>query len=179
MNEYAVQTKPGTVRLERLLPGPIDRVWAYLTESDKRGSWLAFGDMDLRAGGKVQLEFNHDHSPEQEEVPEKYKDICETGATMEGTILRVNAPHLLAYTWNEGDGATSEVTFELTEKDDKVHMVLTHEKLPNREVLIGVSAGWHTHVAIMIDRLEEKSPRPFWSTHMPLEAEYDKRMPAA
>ncbi|MEX3932396.1 hypothetical protein AB4Y32_11375 [Paraburkholderia phymatum] len=24
------------VRFERLLPGPIERVWAYLTESDKR-----------------------------------------------------------------------------------------------------------------------------------------------
>ena len=25
-----------TVRFERLLPGPIDRIWQYLTESDKR-----------------------------------------------------------------------------------------------------------------------------------------------
>ena len=32
---YGVQTAPDTVRIERLLPGPIERLWAYLTESDK------------------------------------------------------------------------------------------------------------------------------------------------
>ena len=98
---------------------------------------------------------------------------------MEGTILKVEAPHLLSYTWSEGDGSASEVTFELREAGEKVHMTLTHEKLPNRQILIGVSAGWHAHVAIMIDQLEGKTPRPFWSTHMALETEYDKRMPAA
>ena len=40
-------------RLERLLPGPIERVWAYVTESDKRATWLAGGEMELRVGGKV------------------------------------------------------------------------------------------------------------------------------
>ena len=26
--------EPGTVKLERLLPGPVERVWAYITEPD-------------------------------------------------------------------------------------------------------------------------------------------------
>ena len=30
--------EPGTVKLERLLPGPVERVWAYLTESDNPAS---------------------------------------------------------------------------------------------------------------------------------------------
>ena len=33
MNEYGVLTEPGTVRIQRMLPGPIERVWAYLTNS--------------------------------------------------------------------------------------------------------------------------------------------------
>ena len=33
MNEYGVAIEAGTLRLERLLPGPIERVWEYLTES--------------------------------------------------------------------------------------------------------------------------------------------------
>lgn len=37
MSEYGVVTEPGTVRIQRVLPGPIERVWAYLTESEKRG----------------------------------------------------------------------------------------------------------------------------------------------
>ena len=43
-----------TVRFERLLPGPIERVWAYLTESEKRRKWLAcrrYGFARRRAGG--------------------------------------------------------------------------------------------------------------------------------
>ena len=30
---------PDTVQIKRVLPGPIERVWAYLTESDKRGQF--------------------------------------------------------------------------------------------------------------------------------------------
>ena len=47
MNEHVgndrlgVVTAPRTVRIERILPGPVERVWAYLTESDKRKKWLA------------------------------------------------------------------------------------------------------------------------------------------
>lgn len=33
---YATLPAPATVRIERVLPGPVERVWAYLTESEKR-----------------------------------------------------------------------------------------------------------------------------------------------
>ena len=52
---HAAVVAPRTVRLERILPGPIERVWAWLTESDERARWFAAGDMDLRAGGAMQL----------------------------------------------------------------------------------------------------------------------------
>ena len=32
-----------TLTVERTLPGPIERVWAYLTEPDKRARWLGGG----------------------------------------------------------------------------------------------------------------------------------------
>ena len=44
----ATLIKPSTIRFERLLPGPVERVWAYLTESKKRATWLAAGEFDLR-----------------------------------------------------------------------------------------------------------------------------------
>jgi uncharacterized protein YndB with AHSA1/START domain len=47
------------MRLERLLPGPVERVWAYLTESEKRATWLCGGEFELRVGGRVRLEFDH------------------------------------------------------------------------------------------------------------------------
>ncbi|MBP1860204.1 hypothetical protein J2Z75_003725 [Rhizobium herbae] len=36
VNAFGVLTAPGTLKIERLLPGPIERVWAYLTEYDRR-----------------------------------------------------------------------------------------------------------------------------------------------
>ena len=52
---FATMPAPATVRIERLLPGPIERVWAYLTESDKRRRWFAAGPMDLQPGGRRRL----------------------------------------------------------------------------------------------------------------------------
>ena len=62
MNEYGVVLESGAVRFERLLPGPVERVWSYLTESEKRGQWLASGVFDLRVGGNWILTM---HGPEK------------------------------------------------------------------------------------------------------------------
>jgi uncharacterized protein YndB with AHSA1/START domain len=43
------------LRIQRLLPGPIERVWAYLTESDLRRQWLASGTMQLQPGASFEL----------------------------------------------------------------------------------------------------------------------------
>ena len=52
-------TKPGEVRIVRLLPGPIERIWDYLTDPEKRAKWFAGGPMEPRQGGKVELFFHH------------------------------------------------------------------------------------------------------------------------
>src|SRR5258705_9042538 len=70
----ATLIEPGTVKLERLLPGPVERVWAYITESDKRAKWLCGGEFDLRVGGKVSLEFDNAKLPNNSDAPAKYKD---------------------------------------------------------------------------------------------------------
>ena len=54
MNAFGTITAPDTVRIERILPGPAERIWAYLTESEKRSRWLASGDMELAPGGDVE-----------------------------------------------------------------------------------------------------------------------------
>src|SRR5215217_216003 len=59
MAEHGVVTEPQTVRLERVLPGPIERVWEFLTDSEKRGQWLAAGALEPREGGRVELRFLH------------------------------------------------------------------------------------------------------------------------
>lgn len=177
MNEFGVVTAPRTLCIRRVLPGPIERVWAYLTESDKRGRWLATGPMELRVGGRVELNFrNADLSPEVEPTPEKYRQ-SECG-TIHGRITRCDPPRLLSYTWGGDGGDPSEVTFELTPEGEDVLLVLTHRRLRDRSQMLSVSGGWHAHLGILLDHLAGRQPRPFWSTLARLEAEYERRLPA-
>ena len=88
-----------TVRFERVLPGPIERVWACLTEPEKRRIWLAGGTMELREGGRVELTFLHaELSPHAEAVPEEYKRF-EHGSSLSGRVTRCEPPRLLSFTW--------------------------------------------------------------------------------
>lgn len=176
-DSYGEMIETETIRFERLLPGPIERVWDYLTDSDKRGKWLASGKMDSRVGGTVELIFKHDNlSKHPDPIPDKYKDFGEV-STMQGTITNYDPPHLLSYTWGEASGTDSEVTFELTEEADKVRLVLTHRKIgDDPEQLIGIAAGWHTHLNILTNRLEGVEPKGFWSVHMAFEEEYKHRL---
>eukprot|EP01036_Dinobryon_divergens_P049346 gene49346-66123_t len=49
-----------TLRLQRRLPGPIERVWSCLAESDLRRQWLASGPMPLQAGASFELVWRND-----------------------------------------------------------------------------------------------------------------------
>lgn len=176
MNEdaqgYGVVTAPQTVRLERLLPGPVERVWSYLTNSGKRGKWLASGPMDLRVGGAVTLNFLHADLSAEKKIPDKYKGM-ECGRAMQGVITRCEPPRVLAYTW--GNPKDSEVTFELSARGDRTFLVVTHVRLGSRDNILSVAAGWHAHIGILEDQLNGVAPRPFWTTHATLEAEYGRR----
>ena len=173
MSEFGVVTEARTLRIRRVLPGPIERVWAYLTESGKRGRWLASGPMELRVGGRVELTFrNTELTGPGEPAPDKYKKY--EGARFSGHVTRCEPPRLLSYTWGDG----SEVTFELSPEGENVLLVLTHRRLPDRRTMVSVASGWHTHLGILVDQLEGREPRPFWSTYAGLEAEYEKRLPA-
>jgi uncharacterized protein YndB with AHSA1/START domain len=173
MSEYGVVTEAGAVRFERLLPGPIERVWAYLTQTEKRATWLAAGPMELRVGGPVELNFHHADLSAEKTPPERYKKL-EGGHTIQGLITRCDPPRLLSYTWGEW----GEVTFELTPRGDDVLLVLTHRRLPDRAGMVSVAGGWHAHLGILADNLDGREPRPFWSTHAKAAAEYEKRIAA-
>jgi uncharacterized protein YndB with AHSA1/START domain len=176
MSDYGVVTEPGTVRIQRVLPGPIERVWAYLTESEKRGTWLASGDMEPRVGGQVELRFrNSELSAHGESPPEKHREHACGGSQTDGRVTAWEPPQRLGYTWGGG----SEVTFELTPREADVLLVLTHRRLGDRNEMLSVSAGWHAHLDILGDKLAGRETRPFWSTHARLEEEYAARIPAA
>lgn len=177
MNEYGSVTEPETIRFERLLPGPIERVWDYLTDSKKRSTWLAGGEMELRVGGRVEFVFrNRELTGHDDPPPPKYAEY-DKESFMHGRVTICEPPRRLAYTWGEKTGEDSEVTFELTKRADKVLLVLTHRRLGSRDTMLGAAGGWHAHLDILADRLEGRAPASFWPTHTRLEAEYDRRIP--
>jgi uncharacterized protein YndB with AHSA1/START domain len=159
----------GTVRLERMLPGPIERVWTYLTDPEKRATWLAGGAFDLRVGGKADLHFDHSNITSEKPPEGKGKHVSS------GTITRIEPPRLLAFTFGAA-GPGSEVTFELKPEGKGVLLTITHVRIADRNTKIGVAAGWDAHIAILEDRLNGEPPRPFWSTHQRLKKEYEARL---
>lgn len=172
--KHGIFPEPGTVQFERLLPGPPERIWDYLTKSELKAKWLSAGDVEPHSGGKVEFKFKHkDLSETDEPIPEKYKHM-QDGTYFEGKVTVWNPYKKLSYTWGEGTGEESEVTYELIpKKNNKVLLILTHVHLgDDPTILISVGAGWHTHLGILADRLEGKEPQGFWAVHTKMEKEY-------
>ncbi len=179
MNAYGNLIASDTIRFERLLPGPIERVWAYLVEPDKRKLWLADGPMTLAPDGEVALHFrNAELSRNDDPAPEAYR-AQENCGDVHGHILRCEPPHRLAFTWSDDpsrpEDVPSEVDIELQTDGERVRLVLTHRRLLARQ-MTSVAGGWHTHLGILEDQLSGQESRLFWRTHTRLEAEYVERL---
>jgi len=176
-NEYGTVSEIATVRFQRVLPGPIERVWEYLTDSEKRGTWLATGVMEQRPGGLVELHYHHaDLTTPGDSPPAKHKHVVEKGFSFAGRVLRCEPPRLLSFTWGGVPDPNSVVTIELKPRGKDVLLTLIHRHLGDRESVVLHSTGWHTHLTVLGDRLAGAAVRPFWATFTKLEAEYEKRI---
>lgn len=174
--EFGERTGPDSMRLVRLLPGPIERVWKYLTDADKRAKWFAGGTMEPCVGGKCALVFRHANLSPGETPPEKYREVHDPGISTNAEITKFEPPRLLTFLWEEEPGRSTEVSFELTPQGDDVQLVLTHRFLATPQELRSVSGGWHLHTAILDALLSGSTPPPLWAAHERLEAEYGKRL---
>ncbi|QND51473.1 SRPBCC family protein [Phyllobacterium sp. 628] len=172
-DQLGVATAQRTVRIERLLPGPVERVWDYITDSEKRGKWLAKGPMADHAGGPVELTFQHSQLS-SEPTPEKYRKYEGTKNT--GTVLRCEPPTFLSFTWS-GESEPSEVSFELQAVGPDTLLTVTHSRLSSRGGMVSVASGWHTHLSVLIAQLNGTKPAIFWSKMEQLEGEYDRALP--
>lgn len=171
IDAYGVLTEPATLRVQRILPGPIERVWAYLTESDMRKKWLAAGRMELEVGAPFTLVWrNEELSDPPGERPTGFKEEQK----MQSRITELDPPRRIAFTW-EGSG---DVSFELEPQGKEVLLTVTHRRLPDRATLLGVGAGWHMHLDILVAVATGKKPKPFWDGWARLKSEYERRMPA-
>ncbi|MCA0433477.1 MAG: SRPBCC family protein [Proteobacteria bacterium] len=171
LDAYGVLTEPTTLRIERLLPGPVERIWSYLTDSDLRRKWLASGVMEPKAGSSFEFVWRNDElgiaaGKRPEGMPEENRMKC--------LILAFEAPRKLVFTFGE----KAEVTWDLTPRGRDVLFTITHRRITDRNVLLSVSAGWHAHVDVLVAITEGKSAQPFWDSWSGLRKEYDQRLTA-
>jgi uncharacterized protein YndB with AHSA1/START domain len=169
---YGVLTEPATLKIQRLLPGPIERVWAHLTESDLRRQWLAAGEMEMKVGAPFELVWRND---ELTNPPGQRPDGFSGEHRMPSRITELDPPRKLAFTWGTSGGG---VSFELAPTGNEVLLTVIHRRLPDRATLLKVGAGWHMHLDILVARSKGKEPEPFWDGWSRLHKEYDQRLPA-
>ena len=169
MSDYA-SFSGHTLRIERRLPGPIERVWAYIVEPEKRAMWFVGGHWDLCPGGVATAEWDHTRLSD-EPTPEEWKSF--DGMTTTSTITRIDPPRLLAYRGDMG-GAEFEVTFELRAEGNDVILTLTQAPV-DEQGKAAFGAGWHAYLDILVDRMRGAKPRGFWTHFNRLMEEYPKR----
>jgi uncharacterized protein YndB with AHSA1/START domain len=168
VSEFGTMANGSTLIMQRMLPGPVERVWKYLVDGNLRSKWLAAGEMQLAPGVALELVWRNDnlsrsHDPRPEGFSEEQR--------MQSHMVSVDPMRLLTFAWGSGN-----VTFELKPVGDKVLMVLTHSGLDNPGSRTMIAAGWHVHLDIMIAELSERDAPSFWSTWAALKSEYGKRL---
>ncbi len=137
MDERGVMGRAATVRFERVLPGPIERVWAHLTDTKLLPAWFAEDStIEPKQGGAVSL----------------------MGGHIRGTVTQWRPPHVLTYTWNvfEPDAPADAVSdypesyLQLTLEARGGEVLLTLSHAPILERFEKQNAmGWHTFLDIV------------------------------
>lgn len=171
--DYGVVSAPRTVRIQRLLPGPVERIWSYLTEGELRRQWLAAGDMELEVGAPFELVWRND---ELTDPPGRRPQGVGDEHRMQSRITELDPPRRLAFAWGEGD-----VSFDLEPRGDQVLLTVVHRGISDRANMLMIGAGWHMHLDILVMRAKGERPgmaETFWDGWTRLRAEYERRIPA-
>jgi uncharacterized protein YndB with AHSA1/START domain len=135
MNDGVVETSGGRpkVRFERELRQSPTEVWRALTDSDELRGWFPT-DIETdgwKVGAALRFVFREDEGP-----------------TLTGTVLELDEPSVLAYTWGE-----ETLRFELTPlPGGGTRLVLTDELDPG--IAARNAGGWD----VCLDRLAGDSP---------------------
>jgi uncharacterized protein YndB with AHSA1/START domain len=166
-DRHGVLAPDKTLRIQRRLPGPIERVWAYLTDSDLRRLWLASGTMQLQPGASFELVWRNDElSHSADERPDGFS--AESRATCQ--FIEVDPPRLMRYIWP----GVGEVSMELEAAGDEVLLTLTHRRLVGERLILNVSAGWHAHLVLLVAHLGNAVAPSLWATWKKLRTEYEE-----
>jgi uncharacterized protein YndB with AHSA1/START domain len=152
---------PDTIRLERTLDAPVERVWRYLTEAELRRQWF-MGGTDATPNGEFDLLMDHSNlSDGPDNPPESYSKM--QGSTWTEKVLRFDPPRLLETTFQ--GGKNGHVTFELFPEGEKSRLVITHRGITSPSGFQDFGGGWNSHMTVLQERLAGRGVEDFWALH--------------
>ena len=130
------------VRFVRVLPGPLEKAWRFLTDTTCLPQWYGEGSMQPREGGAVTL----------------------MGGHVRGVVTGWRPEKFLGYTWNvfsPGEEVSrfsvSYLEFALQAEDKAVRLTLTHRPIPHA-MQNQTAMGWHTMLDLMKAGLNDEFP---------------------
>ena len=124
-----------SLRIERILPAPPERVFRALTDPDALAAWFWPADLgttvtaDARPGGRFRI---------------AAAPGGRFGAmAVEGSYTVVEPPHRLAFTWRwDGDDFETLVTIELTATGQGTALTLVHDGFATDTLRDNHAIGW-------------------------------------
>lgn len=157
-----VRPAQDTIRLERLLDAPPERVWEYLTKAELRRTWFMGGEDTPTAGGAFELFVDHDNLSD-DDVPYPADYAASKGARMTENVLRNEPPRILETTF--GSGKNGVVTYELEPEGDKTRLTITHRGIVSPTGIQDFGGGWNSHMIVLQERLANRGVHDFWALH--------------
>ena len=58
-----------------------------------------------------------------------------------------------------------------------MQLTLIHRRVRDRAMLLGVSAGWHMHLDVLVANVSGTEAEPFWDGIRRLKNDYEQRLP--
>lgn len=135
----ARQEPQASLRMRRIFPASIDRVFRAWTSPEALRQWWGppghatpEAEVDLRPGGKYRLGMR--------------KLPAGNIFYLSGTFVEVQPPERLVYTWAwerpDWEPEQTLVTVEFHARGDRTEVILTHELLPSQAELEAHTQGW-------------------------------------
>lgn len=121
--------------LKRQIAHDRDAVWRMLTEPQGLAQWLAPGSIELHTGGAVRIDF------------------ADSGTVIESTVLAIDPPRLLEYSWSSGNEPQRPLRWELNAAGNGTKLLLT-VRVPAAEDAAKACAGFEGHLEMLVAALE-------------------------
>ncbi len=123
------------VRIDELLPHPVEAVWAALTDSASISDWLmATDDFRPEVGARFRM---------------KTGTLSASG-WVEAEVLELDPPRRMVWAWSVAGGeAPTSVTFELVPQGEGTRLTLTHAGEIDPVIGAQLAEGWPGRIELL------------------------------